>query len=62
MIEVNTTWEYLPNIDQQAYGEWTGKTVGTMLKAPGLVEIHAHRNILGTPKVRSTSVWKTLSS
>jgi hypothetical protein len=21
MIEVNTTWEYLPNIDQQAYGE-----------------------------------------
>ena len=61
MIEVNTTWEFLPNIDQQAYGESAGKTVGTMLKATGLVEFRAHRNILGTPQVRSTSVWKTLS-
>jgi len=61
MIEVNTTWEFLPNIDQQVYGEWAGKTVGTMLKAPGLVEFRAQRNILGTPQVRSTSVSKTLS-
>ena len=60
MIEVNTSWEFLPNIDQQAYGEWATKTVGTILKAPGLVEFRAHRNILGTPQVRSTSAWKTL--
>jgi len=33
----------------------------TMLKAFGLVEFRAHRNILGTPQVRSTSVSKTLS-
>jgi hypothetical protein len=46
MIEVNTTWNFLPNIDQQAYGEWAAKTVGTMLKAPGLVEFRAHRNII----------------
>ena len=32
MIEVNTTWHFLPNIDQQAYGEWAKKTVGTILK------------------------------
>ena len=61
MIEVNTTWELLPNIDQQAYGEWAKKTVGTILKAPGLVEFRAHRNILGSPQVRSTAVWQTLA-
>ena len=61
MIEINTTWELLPNIDQQAYGEWAKKAVGTMLKAPGLVEFRAHRNVLGSPQVRSTAVWQTLT-
>lgn len=61
MIEVNTTWELLPNIDQHAYGEWAKKTVGAVLKAPGLVEFRANRNILGSPQVRSTAVWQTLA-
>jgi hypothetical protein len=52
MIEVNTTWELLPNIDQEAYGEWAKETVGKILKAPGLVEFRAHRNILGSPHVQ----------
>ena len=61
MIEVYTTWELLPNIDQEAYVEWAKETVGKILKAPGLVEFRAHRNILGAPQVRSTSVWQTLA-
>ena len=61
MIEVNTTWELLPNIDQEAYGEWARETVGKILKAPGLVEFRANRNILGAPQVRSTAVWQTLA-
>lgn len=61
MIEVNTTWELLPNIDQEAYGEWAKETVGKMLKASGLVEFRAHRNVLGSPLVRSTAVWQTLA-
>ena len=61
MIEVNTTWELLPEIDQEAYGEWAKETVGKILKAPGLVEFRANRNILGSPQVRSTAVWQTLA-
>jgi heme-degrading monooxygenase HmoA len=61
MIEVNTTWELLPNIDEKAYGEWAKKTVGTVLKAPGIVEFRAHRNILGSSQIRSTAVWQSLS-
>ena len=61
MIEVNTTWELLPNIDEKAYGEWAKKTVGKLLKAPGIVEFRAHRNILGSPQIRSTAVWQTLT-
>ena len=49
MIEVNLSWDLLPNIDQQAYGEWATKTVGAILKAPGLVEFRAHRNIKNFP-------------
>jgi len=61
MIEVNTIWELLPNIDQEAYVEWAKETVRKILKAPGLVEFRAHRNILGSPQVRSTAVWQTLA-
>jgi heme-degrading monooxygenase HmoA len=61
MIEVNTIWELLSNIDQEAYVEWAKETVGKILKAPGLVEFRAHRNILGSPQVRSTAVWQTLA-
>ena len=61
MIEVNKTYNLLPDIDQRAYGEYTKKAIGTLLKAPGLVELRAQRNILGSPMVRLTIVWQTLA-
>jgi heme-degrading monooxygenase HmoA len=61
MIEVNTTYEILPNTNQQAYGEFAKKAIGTILKAPGLIEFRANRNLLGSPLVRTTSVFRTLS-
>lgn len=61
MIEVNTTYEILPNTDHQAYGEFAKKAIGTILKAPGLVEFRANRSLLGSPLVRTTSVFRTLS-
>jgi heme-degrading monooxygenase HmoA len=61
MIEVNTTYEILPNTDQRAYGEFAKKATGTILKAPGLVEFRANRSLLGSPLVRTTSVFRTLS-
>ncbi len=61
MIEVNKTFDLLPGIDQQAYLEYSKRAVATMLKAPGLVEIRSHRNLLGSPQVRLTLVWQTLA-
>ena len=61
MIEVNLTYGILPNIDQEAYGAWAQKTLGTIMQAPGLVEFRAYRNMLGDPQVRSTTVWNTLA-
>jgi heme-degrading monooxygenase HmoA len=61
MIEVNFSYDFVPGMDQQAYGELTKKAIGMVLKAPGLVEFRANRNILGSPQVRSTSVWQTLA-
>lgn len=61
MIEANTTWDLFPNIDQEAYGEFAKKAIGTILKAPGLIEFRASRNMLGSPQVRSTSVFRNLA-
>ena len=61
MIEANTTWDLFPDIDREAYGEFAKKAVGAALKAPGIIEFRANRNMLGSPQVRSTSVFKTLA-
>ncbi|UCD80168.1 MAG: antibiotic biosynthesis monooxygenase [Desulfobacterales bacterium] len=61
MIEVNTTWDLFPDANQEAYGEFAKKAIGAILKAPGLIEFRASRNMLGSPQVRTTSVFRTLS-
>jgi heme-degrading monooxygenase HmoA len=60
MIEVTQTYDLLPGIDQQAYGQLAKKAVAAMLQAPGLVEFRANRNMLGSPQVRTTAVWQSL--
>lgn len=61
MTEVELMYDLRPGIDMQAYQEWAKKAIGMVLKSPGIIEFRAHRNVLGTPYVRSTSVWKNLS-
>jgi heme-degrading monooxygenase HmoA len=61
MIEAILTWDLLPNVDQQGYGAFAQKAIGATMKAPGLIEFRANRNMLGSPQVRSTSVFKTLA-
>jgi len=61
MIEVDLSYDLLPGIDQQAYGAWAKKAIGTILQAPGCVEFRASRNMLGSPWVRTTSLWKTMA-
>ena len=61
MIEVNTTWDLFPDIDHEAYGDFANNSISAILKAPGIVEFRAHRNMLGSPQVRSTAVYRTLA-
>ena len=60
-IEVVQKYDLLPGVDQQAYAELMKKVVAALLRAPGLVEIDARRNLLGSPQVRATSVWQRLA-
>jgi hypothetical protein len=50
-----------PNFDQQAYGEFAKKAIGIILPSPGVVEFRAYRILLGSPQVRSTTVFQTLA-
>lgn len=61
MIEVTHTYDLLPGIDQQAYGELAKKALAALSRAPGLIEFRAHRNMIGSPHVRTTAVWRTLA-
>ena len=60
MIEVTISYDLAAGIDQQAYVELAKKVVGSFLKADGIVEFRANRNLLGSPRVRATCVWESL--
>ncbi|KAA3611390.1 MAG: hypothetical protein DWQ05_20705 [Calditrichaeota bacterium] len=59
MIEVAFTYDFLPGIDENAYARLARKATNMMLSADGFIEFHAHRNMLGSPHVRRTSVWES---
>ncbi|MBI4755987.1 MAG: antibiotic biosynthesis monooxygenase [Betaproteobacteria bacterium] len=61
MVEVTQTFDLVPGIDQRAWGELAHRAVATVLRSPGIVEFRAHRNQLGSPKVRTTAVWQSLA-
>ena len=61
MIEVTTTWNLKADIDLQAYEAFSKRAISLYLNAPGCVEFRAHRNLLGSPTVRTTCVWQSLA-
>lgn len=61
MIECDLVYDLLPGLDQKAYGAFAKNTVETMLKQPGLTEYRANRNVLGSPQVRVSTMWKSLA-
>jgi len=58
MLEVNLTYDLSPNYDIASYGEWAQSSTGMIKNQPGMVEFRGHRNIFGTPRIRTTSVWR----
>lgn len=61
MVEVCFTYDLAPGVDQKAYGESAKRMIGVCLRSPGLVEFRANRNLMGSPRVRGTFVWRTMS-
>lgn len=61
MIEVAFTYDFLPNIDERAYANLARRATAMMKSAKGFIEFHANRNMIGSPHVRRTSVWESLS-
>ena len=59
MVEGHLTWDFVPGVDQQAYGAWARNAVGATLQAPGIIEFRANRNMCGSPQVLVVSVWET---
>jgi heme-degrading monooxygenase HmoA len=61
MVEVSFTYDFHPNIDERAYSVVAKKATAIMVKAEGFIELKANRNMVGSPHVRRTSVWKSLA-
>ena len=59
MLEVCVAYDLLPGISQDSYGTWAKKAISATLAQDGLIEFRAHRNMLGSPAVRTTSVWRS---
>jgi len=60
VIEIAMYFELLPGKDQKAYAELSKAVVAMALEATGVVEVRGHRNMLGAPQVRFTTVWERL--
>jgi heme-degrading monooxygenase HmoA len=61
MIEVAFTYDLAPGIDLKAYTNLARRATDMMKAAEGFIEFRAHRNLTGSPQVRRTSVWESLS-
>ena len=61
MTEVDLMYDLRSGADINAYHVWAKKAIEIILKSSGLVEFRASRNVLGSPFIRSTTVWKSLS-
>ena len=60
-VEVHHTLDFLPGVDKNAWAEYAKNFTATILKQPGLIEYRANRNVLGSPQIRATWVWQSLS-
>ena len=61
MIEVSFTYNFHPGIDENAYAHLAKRATAMLTSAHGFIEFRAHRNLLGSPHVRRTSVWESLA-
>ena len=61
MIDICVSYDFYKDYDQKAYGEWAKKAIVPLLRSPGIIGFRAYRNLFGSPQVRLTMDWQTLS-
>jgi heme-degrading monooxygenase HmoA len=61
MIEVTNTYDLQLGVSLDTYAEWAKKAAETIVQQPGLIELRANRNMLGSPQIRTTTCWKSTS-
>lgn len=59
MVEVDLTYDLSPKFDMVSYGEWAHSSAEIIKRQPGVVAFRGHRQVFGTPRICSTSVWRT---
>ncbi|MCB0743028.1 MAG: antibiotic biosynthesis monooxygenase [Ignavibacteriales bacterium] len=62
MVEVAFTYDFHPDMDEEAYKRVARKATALMVSAEGFIEIKANRNMLGSPNVRRSSVWDSMEN
>jgi len=60
MIEVTNTYDLRPGVDLELYAKWSKQAAATIVRQPGLIELRANRNMLGSPMIRTTTCWASL--
>lgn len=60
MFECDMTYDFLPNVDMKAYVEWAKKVWGIMAQQDGMMEFRANRNVLGSPQIRTVTMFRSL--
>lgn len=58
MLKVDLTYDLSPNYDMVSYGEWAKCSAGVIKNQPGMVKFRGHRNVFGTPRICTSSVWR----
>jgi len=61
MIESTLSYDLFTGIDLEEYLVFSKKSFELIVKAPGLVEVKVLRNLMGSPQVKTVSVWKNLT-
>ena len=58
MLKVDLTYDLSPIYDMASYGEWARCSAGVIKNQPGMVKFRGHRNVFGTPRICTSSVWR----
>jgi len=61
MIEVTNTYDLKTGIDLELYAKWAKEAAATIVRQPGFVELRANRNMLGSPLIRTSTCWASIS-